>query len=417
MVIDGKRFINDLGYYLLSSILILDMRVMWGFLSTTPSSFFNLKIALLGISILFIIFTENRIRFKDFYKSLLITVALLFYLLAYFILQDYNRELFSKYMLVVLFLIFFEFLLPNRMIKVLEKFSTLVYIIGIISLFFWIFGSLLHIIAPSSPVLTSWSGTDSYRAVYTYYNIYYETQSTTLANLLPMGFIRNSAIFTEAPMASLNFSIALMIEKLAARKFSATREFILIILILSTGAFTGIGFLALLYSSLWLKNSSSASRNKKILITFVGLILTLLTVWGIQKLVIQKMTVTSGQIRLDDYILMFNVWREHKFLGVGIGNNASIIQNMSVARAANIGLSNSIGQVLAHGGIYISVLYAYSFLKPFITGFKTNDSILSVLLFYLFVSTIFSYQFMLIFLLIYFTLNSKTKLENYLVYK
>lgn len=81
-------------------------------------------------------------------------------------------------------------------------------------------------------------------------------------------------------------------------------------------------------------------------------------------------------------------------------------------RISMIGFSNSIAEVLAQGGIYVSIAYMYAFIRGlYLTiKFKSLDNFILILgTFYLFCTTIFSYQYILLLLLVLFA-----KFEIYL---
>ena len=63
--------------------------------------------------------------------------------------------------------------------RLLIKYSNIVLVISLVSLFFWSFGSVLEMISPNGLIPTKWG---EERFLPTYYGIYFETQNTYLSS-------------------------------------------------------------------------------------------------------------------------------------------------------------------------------------------------------------------------------------------
>ena len=114
----------------------------------------------------------------------------------------------------------------------------------------------------------------------------------------------------------------------------------------------------------------------------------------------------SSSLRLDDYRVGFITFLQNPILGTGLGNSESLIKNMDNWRVYLTGLSNSISIIFAQGGLYVGLVYIYAFIKGFFFSFKYKsiDAFMLVLgTLYLFVATIFPFQYLLFVLLILFT--------------
>lgn len=111
-----------------------------------------------------------------------------------------------KFSVAVLIFVFFFFIQEsNNRHELLLKYRNLMIFISAVSIVFWLLGSIFHLVHPSGVVQSVWTNTGNPKPVPNYFNLYFETQEL-------YGFARNTAIFTEAPMASLHFSIALFVE-------------------------------------------------------------------------------------------------------------------------------------------------------------------------------------------------------------
>ena len=76
---------------------------------------------------------------------------------------------------------------------------------------------------------------------------------------------------------------------------------------------------------------------------------------------------------MDDYKAGVITWLQHPFLGSGLSNTNGIQQNMSAWRSYNTGFSNSIMEILAEGGIYLSLFYFYAFIKGLYSGVNKKN--------------------------------------------
>lgn len=290
---------------------------------------------------------------------------------------------------------------------IIYKYEDIVIMIAVVSVFFWILGSVLRIIPISGHVLYDWTANGLDRQINKYWGIYYETQWTYLPGYGDL--IRNTAIFTEAPMCSLHFSVALLIEVFLKEKLNFRRCVFLIFAVLTTFSTTGylIVVITIFSTIAYSKRKNHLLQYLKVLIIPISLIIGLVASIILIQL---KLDSGSGMVRLDDFVAGYKTWIGNPLFGCGFGNYDAIKNNMSVWRRSNIGFSNSIMQVLAYGGIYFGILY----ITPFVSGiYKTirlkqyRKSVFIGCIFFLFVFTIIPYKFFTIMLLAYFMFLNK----------
>lgn len=239
------------------------------------------------------------------------------------------------------------------------KFTNIVLVIATVSLFFWVFGSLLGRIQSTGFLYTTWTGNDSLKRVTSYYGIYYETQSVTFFGLTVDKIVRNTAIFTEAPMASMVFGIAFLNEMLMREKLSWKRCAILATAVISTISTTGITVLiiAIGLRYVFTKSKTKGAVSLKLLLLPIVFVVALI---ALNFLVEQKLGTSSGSTRIDDFVAGYKAWMDAPLFGNGYGNSASYEKYMSSFRSHNTGFSNSPMQVLAYGGIYLFFPYCVS---------------------------------------------------------
>lgn len=281
----------------------------------------------------------------------------LFFLILYAV-NPYNINVNIQWLLRVAVLIIYFVICKDNEYSLLMAYKNIMTFIACESLFFWLFGSVLGVIEHTGYLYSTWAANEnSIKVCNSYYGIYFETQMTdSFGNA---GLIRNTAIFTEGPMASLNFCIALMVEHLLKRRPYMPFVVILVIAILSTVSTTG--YLVLL--SLVLFKLIMYPVHTAILkfIKFVVLPIAIVVIAGAGIYVLaDKQDTMSLLLRVDDFIVGYNTWIEHPIFGWGAGNTYPLQQHMDFWRGEQTGFSNSIFWVLVQGGIYLAVPYIIS---------------------------------------------------------
>lgn len=379
-------YIYKIIAFCLAVIIIFNSNSIWITVPGKSSHYFNIiffsLIILVGISF-FVISIPQRI----FTVNFLIAICVFFYILIYAFqpvnISDYAYVL--KLDVIIIFtLLYYALYCNDKLPRVMQFYVDIVTIIGIISLLFWILGSNLHLINTNKYILSTWSSFNNWaQLVPSYFNIYFEPQQIN-------GLIRNSAIFPEAPMASLHFTVALSIEWLLRKndKFHIAKLVILIICIISTFSSTGyIAVILLVCYKILLSKNAFISRIKPVIIVvvIVGIIV-------IQNILSQKLVTESGSIRIDDYVAAYNAWKDNPIMGLGIAS--SKIQNyMSLWRGYNLGFSNTIMDILAHGGIYVSLIYVLALIYSIKESFKYknwNMLMFIIIVIYLLFTTLFT---------------------------
>lgn len=379
-------YIYKIIAFCLAVIIIFNSNSIWITVPGKSSHYFNIiffsLIILVGISF-FVISIPQRI----FTVNFLIAICVFFYILIYAFqpvnISDYAYVL--KLDVIIIFtLLYYALYCNDKLPRVMQLYVDIVTIIGIISLLFWILGSNLHLINTNKYILSTWSSFNNWaQLVPSYFNIYFEPQQIN-------GLIRNSAIFPEAPMASLHFTVALSIEWLLRKndKFHIAKLVILIICIISTFSSTGyIAVILLVCYKILLSKNAFISKIKPVIIVvvIVGIIV-------IQNILSQKLVTESGSIRIDDYVAAYNAWKDNPIMGLGIAS--SKIQNyMSLWRGYNLGFSNTIMDILAHGGIYVSLIYVLALIYSIKESFKYknwNMLMFIIIVIYLLFTTLFT---------------------------
>lgn len=397
--------INDFLYYLIAVILVFNCRSMFSSQAAGIGKLNNILYYLLVISLIFLIFSFKNLYVRTVQRLGIDSIIIFIYIFIYVIFSSYKPTKLLDIKLSVLLILFFWIINLDIKNNILHKYRNIMIIVAFFSLLFWIFGSLLHILKPNGVFFSNWGARPGQTlAIASYYKLYFEPQfiTTSIGTLA-----RNSAIFTEAPMASLNFSIALLIEQYIEHKskYSKWIKLLLIIAIISTISTTGYIVLILCaIIELYRKQTRINGFNiiKVLLIPIVVIAIFLI----LEQLLQQKINYNNSSInvRWDDYHVGFQVWRENMFWGCGVQNMDYIQQNMGTWRLFNSGFSNSIAEIFANGGLYLGIGYLVCFGRGIVKSAQIknwNKMIFSCFILFLFNTTIFTYTYILLFLLIF----------------
>lgn len=278
---------------------------------------------------------------------------------------------------------------------ILEYFKKIMIVLSVISLVFWIL-SILHVPTTSTTTI-SWGGIKTLDG---YFGIHYLAQAPV--HFFGINMMRNTGIFTEAPMFSAALSIAFLIHLFIDNKKIDKITCLLVVTIISTTSTTGI---IIILGALFLKLAKRYMHISKYIL--IGL---LLSATIIMYLIFQsKMKNMSGSYntRINDIYAGFKTWMQHPIFGNGLGDNFVIKQNMSPMRTmyawSNSGFSSGIFSMLVQGGLYYFLLL---FIIPTVAFARKNINnlfcvlLIAALLFVSIINDTFIFVFLMVFMLI-----------------
>lgn len=396
--------------YIIALVLILQCRSMW---------IYSEYRGLLGYMLLILLFFSSvgysllcGVSKKACHWVSLFTGTLFLYAALFLIVNTSNIKSFLLLIVAVWILCcLIKVVNVESLLQILIYYENIIYLVCIISLIFWIFGSYLGVIHSTGNVISYWTGQAGVsRTVKSYYGIYFEPQKINFLQVLII--VRNCAFFTEAPMCSLHFCLAFMIQLFVDPKKNNLRFLILLAGILST--FSTLGYICVVIA-ITTKYLLSKPRMvlMKLLKTLIVPILLIGSILIIIFFVIDKISYgTSGSTRLDDFRAGFLAWLDSPLFGNGFGNTDSYIKymNSSMRLSNNNGFSNSFMQILAYGGIYLALPYLINIVCTFhhLIKKRSRDLLLFFALFCcLFFFTLVPFQYLSIFLMLSFTKLSK----------
>ena len=316
---------------LLNSFCVLFLMFLYGSFSIKNKTF-ELLICFIGCSSLLVIFGE----FAD--VSFLLSFVL-FFICSYLL---YEKKNFLK--------------------TFMHNYVNVMYCISVISLFFFIFASCMHIIPKTGyyPYSMIHWGKVNYND---YFHIYNEGQHGDFG--FYSGF-RNIGIFLEAPMYTYCLVLALYFEFLFAEK---RRKFIIVVFCITlVTTFSTTAYLCILLLLIYMFFYSKKINNN--IKTFGSIFVIIAGAAAGSVLYQQKMETAQASvlIRTDDIMAGLKCFVHNPIFGAGFNNVAAIdeyrsvdifkdLKNLGYQRKISNTLSSGMLGVLSSGGILLGVWY------------------------------------------------------------
>ncbi len=248
------------------------------------------------------------------------------------------------------------------MTEFLKSFENIILIISAVTLFFWLFGSVLDILPGRQEIVYYWA--QNYKIGYTYYHIYFENLAQN-QDLFGLTIPRNCGIFTEVPAFSGFLLYALLIELFAHRKPNKVRTLLLLSTILSTQSTKAYTIVLILFLVLFLYPHLEKTKARVKLSTLCILVPVVIAVYNvIEYIIVDKSTTGSFAVRVSDVVASLSVWLRSPIFGVGYGNNSAVAA-FNIVQKSNEGLSMGLTVLLAQGGLFLMALYLFAFFLPF----------------------------------------------------
>ena len=273
------------------------------------------------------------------------------FLAVHLIATGYNGVRFVLYyILPLLLLLLYAGASADGGVGLLHKLSDLMAVLTALSLFFYLFGTVLHWIPRTSIAAFYWGG--GWRTCPSYFHLYYEAQQITFFGWdLP----RNCGVFPEAPGFAVFLVVATSAEvllRLRPRLWRCVLFAVATVTTVSAKAFLLMAAVFTLRYVLW-PPSWLSPRLRRWLFPVLGVGMTLAS----SVLLWDKLTSVSGFMRLDDVAACLRAWRTAPIFGTGYWNDGSVIPFFSYPDRYNNGLSMGAAVILAQGGLYLSTLY------------------------------------------------------------
>lgn len=311
---------------------------------------------ILTVTLLLLNWFIGRIRVTA--RDTIVAVAMMIYGVVYISARQASMSVVDFALLFCcslpsLYLLFIGLQKRGLLLGLIRKIVDVVFVLALISLFFWVFGTLLQIIRPNMATYINWGYA---KRVMGYHGVHFQVQLDT--TFFKDQYVhRNSGIFAEAPMFNLWLDIAIAIELFLKRRPSKLRVAVLAVTVVTTISVTGLLFLALCLV-LWVVQGyreQSAFHKRMIIATMLLMLIPLLVVIVSYSLVMKSDT-RSYDMRLSDYTAGLQLWWDYPIFGGGYANLRAL-QQYSYAPNGVLGFSNSVAAVLGTGGLWITLLF------------------------------------------------------------
>ena len=365
----GKSIVE----WLLAFLLILEINSV--FYNAADFNFYISELACVCVAVLAILSIRSVSR-----KLLLEIVAYELLSGLYLLLSGVNpSEIMSfvvKFMLFLPIIIVIYVKNSNAALRIIIKISKITVFLAAASVVMYL---LSYVLPPLGSISIFW-GSDSRRGNYIFF---FAGQYQEIAG---RHVLRNTGIFSEAPMYGFVLVMALTTQLFFYEKPRKANIAILIVTIISTISVAAIAIMAVvLVLKLYLGRFTFANgsvrirsnqRNRRltriIIVIFGGLLLAYVLY---QLLNFKVNTGLSFLKRLDDYIAAFQVFISSPIFGIGYGNGDMLTQYMLDWRIqySTVGYSNAIGIIMATMGIYGLLLYALAFFSGIRTSLKKKQ--------------------------------------------
>lgn len=383
--------ISTILIYLIVIAILIDSSTMYRLLVDSPlyNRGFGWPLGLLCL--LYVLHSKQIVIGNEIKKRLPVIIV---FLSAHALLTRYNVQ---RYLIsfvgvfLVLFIFSYVLVRTGQMRLFLQAFSNIMLILSFISIFFWLFGSIMNVLPGRTMLSYYWA--DHYRTTYTYWYLYFENPVQNIGH----GTICNLGIFAESPGYSGFLTYAMLIELVFRKEYqdkkrkrvSLIRIIIFMITMLTTNSTKGIIAVLIAVSIDYILKDI---HNKKQLIIRIVLALMILSFSiAVGYYIIEdKLITNSGIIRLDDLRSGFLAFSEHPFIGVGFENLDAIAEKRLVVRDNN-GISMGLTVLLAYGGLWILSFYIGAVVVSYGHAYFKNNKkiwfiIICILLYNLFVS-------------------------------
>lgn len=407
-IVKNKSTLKSLLSYVVAAGFIFNCNSMWKNATNTSKYGLLVFVAMIGALLILVLLKCHEKGDRLPKRSIFISLFFLIYGAIYCLAVGQIRNVVPLICTMICSTLLIDLYDEEGLPRVLTCYKNIMIIIAISSLFFWFFGSMLHVISANGYVTSAWS---NFETIPSYYGVYFEAHSNAITFLGKV--TQNTSVFTEPPMAAVNFCFALLFTYFEKPSLRLKRQrMILFLSILSTVSVLGLIFLVSLYF-VRLSDNRSANYNYDAEIKCLFFILfAIVIIYAVNFVIRDKLGSASGVVRLDDYQAGYKAWRGKPIFGYGIGNDKPIQQYMSAWRSSNLGYSSPIMAILAETGIYGAILYIYALVKGVYRAIKLRKSNVNLLMIFICIvlfSCVIEYSYIFLFLLIWVSRSENLK--------
>lgn len=351
---------NSFLQYILLTIILIECNSVY---SQLYRYHYYIRGSLIAIAILILLIFLVLGNKKKQVNTKIILNSIFYVLACSFIMLLNSDKLNGKIIIILIFVFFLPLMLLyisclNRceFRSFLDKFVQIVFIISAVSLFFWIFGSVLKLISPINQLKVVWG--KPYTLMDNYAFVYFDSKQVQGWVVTNMLIPRNISIFAEAPMFAFVILVAMIFNNnfnscILNKNKRIIINIIFIITLFSTISVTGVVCgLLLIFPNLMKFYNNLTTCKKKIFIIILAVFMLICLPTCID-LVQNKMSTSSTSARIMDLKNGFHVFTENPFIGKGIDHPRQFEDNVETG----YGYSNTIIPALTDGGMILTIIY------------------------------------------------------------
>lgn len=416
-----KLYLSDAILYLYIFSIILTQSTMYGVLYNFQQQgidSFTFRVISFVVGVMCVITLSFLKGIKLSKNNVSKIFILLLYLLIYGVInivriKAYLEGLFIPFFIACIIIGFYE----NKYIfeRFFSIYCRIVVFLAFISLVFYIFGTILHIIPGISMMYTNngwwYDGTNYY-----YLSFINNWQTITIGGVT---IVRNIGIFMEAPGYATILLYAFWWELFGKDKINKKNITILLVTIFTT--FSSKAYIVsviIIIMYLYSGQITLDKQWKKIRIVLLPILACLVVFISLQIIYTRNISVNDGNssftIRMSDYLAAFRAWKDYPLFGCGFYNLDKLYTYYPLIRKSGTSTAGILN-ILAYGGIYMAIFYIVSFiryLKWNILYNKNKYRILSfvVLMLLLLITGNEQYSYVMLFFIAFgYMLNTKTQ--------
>lgn len=380
-----KISIDKFILYLIVFLMIIECNSIY-----TRIVNFNINFQIIYVIVILLFMFITLIKNTTFSKKGCLLIFATIILTILFLILNVRvaiNDFIIKFLLLLPCLLLYMIKSPENLLNVKKVLVNETFIIAIISLVLYtialFFGFGHH------TVLIKWGGIHKINQLFM---LQFNPQNSYLFNT---ELLRNTGFFLESPMYAFVLSISLALSLEETKKIKRNVIFLALITTLSTSG--------IICACLLIFINKFIITDKKIAIKKLFMpIFTIILIFVGVSLLENKMQNESWSynLRMEDYVVTFKAWQDHKIIGNGYQDTSKAIYYMNNERKLNedkLGLSNGFGRIISEGGIVLFLFYIIPIVKSIILSFKNKDKWvfeLSVVFVFLLITTNVPYQFL-----------------------
>ncbi len=396
-----KRIIMITIEYILALFIILDCNSVYTNLVNSPFNLQKMSLVLSAILIAVICWCYEM-NWLEALKSIIYPAALVavisMILFAFLKFPNGLRGSYIKFFVlflpisIMLFKLYRNLDMDNQLFF---RISDILVLLSVLSLTLWLLGPILGIIQPNKVVQSLW---EPMTEINSYWGLQFlRPEQREYIKFLDISVYRNIGLYPESPMFNIVLLLGFCTELFLRSKVKLWRLLLFSITILTT-----FGSLAIMLASfaVFLKFCVGIGSKRRWIIYIMAVCLIAIVI--ILLIYKKKYNIGSYNTHLDDLIACIKAWYTSPIFGTGFENNNVVQYYMAEFRKVNKGYTTSAGAVLAHGGLTLFSIYIIPFKSLLsLKNKNANINIFGIIFLTIIVTYIFTYRFMMFWILAY----------------